>query len=65
MLETPLCLGNGKQQRYATIAIHVMNAFGFSRCLLEAVLQLTLTVVFKQLRLHNYCFKAYVGKPEQ
>ena len=37
-----------------------MNASVFSCCLLEAVLQLALTVVFKQLRLPNYCLKASV-----
>ena len=49
----------------ATIAIRVMNMSAFSRCLLEAVSQLILTVVFKQLKLHNYCLKASVWTPEQ
>ena len=55
---THLWLANGDANCLITIAIHLMTTSFFSRCLLEAVLQLTLTVVFKQLRLHNYCLKA-------
>ena len=47
-----------------TIAIHTMNALVFSHRLLKAVLQLTQTVVFKQLRLHNYFVTASFWTPE-
>ena len=33
----------------------------FSHCFLEAVLQLTLTVIFKKLRFSNYCLKGLFG----
>ena len=61
-----LCLPNCKWwwQLLCTIAIHVMNASVFSCWLLEAVLQLTLTVAFKQLRLHTYHLKGSVWTPE-
>ena len=42
-----------------------MKASIFLHWLLKAVLQLTLTVVFKQLRLCNYCLSGSVWTPEQ
>ena len=62
MLHTSIYLtANGYANLLSTIAIHIMNASVFSHCFLEAVLQLTLTVVFKQLRLHHYCLMAMFG----
>ena len=56
---------NGNTKNVTTIAICIMKTSVFSRWLLEAVLQLTLTVVFKQLRLCNYCLTVSVWTPEQ
>ena len=42
-----------------------MNASVFSCCVLKTVLQLTLTVVLKQLILHNYGLKVSIWIPEQ
>ena len=57
-------MANDNAHFLSTIAICIMNASVFTHFLLEAVLQLTLTVVFKQLKLHNYCLKASVWTPQ-
>ena len=48
----------------STVAIHIMKASVFL-LLVRSCIAMDLAVVFKQLRLHNYCLKGSVWTPEQ